>query len=130
MCSSDLPPLQNVNFYEIAQKVVSRIYDLVPTHELDELAAEQCTQKGVDHIDYNILASRIAISNNHKRTSPSFSETITLLYNNKDQHNKVCPLISKNVYEFTMSNKNKLNSVIDYSRDYNFDFFSYGNTGR
>jgi len=65
------PVLKNVNYFEIAQKVVSRIYDLVPTHELDELAAEQCTQKGIEHLDYNALASRIAISNNHKRTSPS-----------------------------------------------------------
>ena len=118
------PVLNNVNYFEIAQKVVSRIYDLVPTHELDELAAEQCTQKGVEHLDYNVLASRIAISNNHKRTSPSFSETITTLFNNKDQLGKHCPLISKDLFDFVQTNKNKLNATIDYSKDYNFDYFA------
>ena len=78
------PKLTEVNFVEIAQKVISRIYDGVHTYELDELAAQQCTQKGVDHIEYNALASRIAISNNQKSTSPSFSETIYMLYNNID----------------------------------------------
>ena len=118
------PKLENVDHLEIAQKVISRIYDGVHTYELDELAAEQCTQKGVEHINYNILASRIAISNNQKRTSPSFSETISILYNNLDVNDKPAPLISDEVYTFVKKNKNKLNSYIDYRRDFNFDYFS------
>lgn len=118
------PKLSHVNYFEIAQKVVTRIYDKVPTHELDDLAAEQCTQKGVEHLEYNALASRIAISNNHKRTSPSFSETMTTLYNNNDQLGKHCPLIGKEVYEFVITNKNKLNDAIDYNKDFNFDYFA------
>ena len=118
------PPLTHVNYFEIAQKVVTRIYDMVATHELDDLAAEQCTQKGVEHLEYNTLASRIAISNNHKRTSPSFSETMTTLYNNNDQLGKHCPLIAKDVYEFVQTNKNKLNDTIDYNKDFNFDYFA------
>ena len=91
---------------------------------MDELAAEQCTQKGVDHIEYNILASRLAISNNQKRTSPSFSETVTILYNNIDVNGESSPLIHVKVYQFVMKNKSKLNSYIDYTRDYNFDYFA------
>ena len=96
------PKLTNVNYCEIAQKVISRIYEGVNTYELDELAAQQCTQKGVEHIEYNILASRIAISNNQKKTSPSFSETIYILYNNIDVHGKKYPLISNEVYKFVL----------------------------
>ena len=118
------PMLENVNYFKIAQMVVSRIYDNVHTHELDELAAQQCTQKGVDHIEYNILASRIAISNNHKRTSPSFSETATILYNNVDNSNNHSPLIDEDIYNFIMKNKTKINAKIDYQRDYNFDYFA------
>ena len=118
------PKLKNVDHLEIAQKVISRIYDGVHTYELDELAAEQCTQKGVDHINYNILAGRIAVSNNQKRTSPSFSETITSLYNNTDVNGEPSPLISDEVFAFVKKNKTKLNSYIDYRRDYNFDYFS------
>ena len=123
LCSKS-PVLTNVDYTGIAQKVISRIYDKVHTHELDELAAEQCTQKGVEHINYSILASRIAISNNQKRTSPSFSETITLLYNNVDVNGKKSQLIATHVYQFVKKNKTKLNSYIDYTRDFNFDYFS------
>ena len=34
-------------------------------------------------------------------------------------------MISEDVYNVVMKHKKKLNSVIDYSRDYNFDYFSY-----
>ena len=119
------PQLHKIDVTEIAQKVCARIYDGVSTGELDELAAEQCTQKSVDHIEYSKLASRIIISNNHKTTSPSFSETVYILYNNKDVHGKPYPLISKKIYEFIMENKVKFNDCIDYSRDYNFDYFGF-----
>tara|TARA_Y100000389_G_scaffold81766_1_gene78346 strand:- start:15211 stop:17943 length:2733 start_codon:yes stop_codon:yes gene_type:complete len=119
------PELHYIEVTEIAQKVCSRIYDGVSTKELDELAAEQCTQKSVDHIEYSKLASRIIISNNHKTTSPSFSETLYILYNNKDVHGKPYPLISEEVYNFVMENKVKFNNYIDYSRDYNFDYFGF-----
>lgn len=119
------PILRQIDITEIAQKVCSRIYDEVTTVELDELAAEQCTHKSVEHIEYSHLASRIIISNNQKITSPSFSETIYILYNNLDINGVHSPLVSKEVYEFVLKNKNKLNDYIDYSRDFNFDYFGF-----
>lgn len=110
---------------KIAQKVCSRIYDGVKTSELDDLAAAICSSMVVDHPDYGKLASRICISNHHKNTSPSFSETITVLYNNVDNDGKPNPLVSKKVYDIVMANKEKLNTCIDYQRDYNFDFFGF-----
>jgi ribonucleoside-diphosphate reductase alpha subunit len=119
------PKLHNVEVTEIAQKVCSRIYDGVTTTELDELAGEQCTEKSVQHLEYSTLASRIIISNNQKITSPSFSETIYILFHNKDVHGKHYPLISEQVYRFVLANKNKINDYIDYSRDFNFDYFGF-----
>ena len=118
------PKLENVNYIDISQKVISRIYDGVHTYELDDLAAQLSAQMGVDHYEYTKLASRIAISNNQKRTSPSFSETITLLFNNTDSNGKNCPLISEDVYHFVIANKSKINDTIDYKRDFNFDYFA------
>ena len=114
------PSLETIEPIEIAQKVCSHIYDGVNTSELDELAAEMCTQKSISNLEYGTLASRIIISNNQKCTSPSFSETIAILYNNRDGK-----LISDKVYEFVMENKNKLNDSIQYSRDYNYDYFAF-----
>lgn len=114
-----------INPMFIGQKVVSQIYDGVKTTELDELAAQICISLETTHLDYGKLASRIIISNNHKNTSPSFSETIYILYHNKDSNGVHCPLIAEDVYQIIMANKSKLNDVLDYERDYLFDYFGF-----
>jgi ribonucleoside-diphosphate reductase alpha chain len=115
----------DINPILIAQKVCSQIYNNVTTVELDELAAQICIAMETTNLDYGILASRIIISNNHKCTSPSFSETIYILYNNKDIHGKKCPLIADDIYEIVMKNKDKINAVLNYERDYLFDYFGF-----
>lgn len=115
----------DVKVHEVAQKVCMRIYDNVKTSELDELAAHLCSSMITDHPDYGTLAARIIISNHHKNTSPSFSETIATLYNNTDVHGEHNPLVSDEVYQVVMKNKEKLNSCIVYERDYLFDYFGF-----
>jgi len=118
--SSELNPIM------VAQKVCSQIYNNVSTTELDELAAQTCISMETIHLDYGILASRIIISNNHKCTSPSFSETIYMLYNNnKDINGNKCALIANDVYDIIMKNKDKLNASINYEKDYLFDYFGF-----
>lgn len=119
--SSDL----NINVSEIAQKVCTRIYDGVKTCELDELAAYLCSSMSIDNPDYSTLASQIIISNHHKNTSPSFSETVQILYDNKDIHGENLPLISDELYDIVCKNKEKLNNYIDYQRDFLFDYFGF-----
>ena len=119
--SSDL----NINVSEIAQKVCTRIYDGVKTCELDELAAYLCSSMSIDNPDYSTLASRIIISNHHKNTSPSFSETVQILYDNKDIHGEKSPLVSEELYDIVCKNKEKLNNYIDYQRDFLFDYFGF-----
>ena len=109
----------DINPIIIAQKVCSQIYNNVSTTELDELAAQICVSMETTHLDYGILASRIIISNNHKCTSPSFSETMYLLHNNKN------PLIADDVYDVVMKNKDKLNAIMNYEKDYLFDYFGF-----
>lgn len=114
-----------VDVYDVSQKVCSRIYDKVKTSELDELAAHICSSMMIEHPDYGVLASRIIISNHQKNTSPSFSETIQCLYDNTDKSGNSNPLISESLYSIVMKNKEKLNAVIDYSRDFLFDYFGF-----
>jgi len=116
---------EKINPIFIAQKVCSQIYNNVSTIELDELTAQICISLETTHLDYGVLANRIIISNNHKNTSPSFSETIYILYNNKDIDNKICHLVSDELYEIVMKNKEKLNALLDYDRDYLFDYFGF-----
>ena len=109
--------LKHVNAHELTQNVCSRIYDGVKTCELDELAANMCSSLIVEHPDYGTLASRIATSNHHKNTSPSFSETMHILHDNN--------IINDELFEVVMLNKEKLNSYIDYKKDYDYDYFAY-----
>lgn len=117
--------LMGVDAHSITQKVCTRIYDGVRTSELDELAAQMCASLVTEHPDYGILAARIIVSNHHKNTSPSFSETMGMLYNATDVHGKHNPLISEELWEMVQMHKEKLNSVIDYERDYLFDYFGF-----
>jgi len=107
----------DVNVYELAQKVCSRIFDGVMTSELDELAAQMCSSLIIEHPDYDKLASRISCSNHHKNTSPSYSETTSILFANG--------LINERIYDMVQKNKEKLNSSIDYSRDFTYDYFGF-----
>ena len=116
---------ENINPIIIAQKVCAQIYNNVSTIELDELAAQICISMETNDLDYGTLASRIIISNNHKCTSPSLTETVYMLYNNRDKNGNKCPLIADDVYDIIMKNKEKLNDVINYDKDYLFDYFGF-----
>ncbi len=120
------PKCVNIDPSLIAQKVCARIYDGVKTTELDELAAQITIALCTTHLEYGTLAGRIIISNNHKNTTNSFSETVTALYNEQDAvSGKLKGLISKSMYEVIQQNKERLNAVIDHQRDYDFDFFAF-----
>ena len=66
----------------IAQKVCSEIYDNVKTTELDELSSQIAISMYSKNPEYATLASRIVVSNHHKRTNESFSSVIEELYEN------------------------------------------------
>ena len=115
----------SVNLSRVTRDVASQMYDGMKTYELDELSAQICASLCTEHPDYGTLASRIIISNHHKNTSPSFSEVIRNLYENKNIHGQSAPLVSNELYEIVMENCDKLNSYIDYERDYKFDYFGF-----
>ena len=116
----------HVHYIEIAKKVIQGLYDGVTTSELDNLAAETAATMAAQHPDYALLAARIAVSNLHKSTSKSFSETITALYNYIDpKTDQKAGLISKETYEVVIENRDRLNSSIIYDRDYAFDYFGF-----
>ncbi len=111
---------------KISMRVIEGIYDGVSTSELDNLAAEIAATLTTTHPDFAKVAARIAVSNLHKNTKKSFSETI------KDLHDYVNPrtgkkasMIAEDVYKIIMDNANKLDSTIIYNRDFGYDFFGF-----
>ena len=110
----------------VAMKVIEGIYDGVSTTDLDNLAAEVAAAKTIDHPDYALLASRIAVSNLHKETKKTFSEVIEDLYRYEDpKTNENASLIADDVYRVVMDNKDVLDSSIIYDRDFRYDYFGF-----
>jgi ribonucleoside-diphosphate reductase alpha chain len=111
---------------KVAMRVIEGLYDGVTTSELDNLAAEVAATMTTAHPDYAKLAARIAVSNLHKNTKKSFTETMTDLYEYVNPRTgKKAPLLADDVYEIIMKNADKLDSTIIYSRDFNYDYFGF-----
>lgn len=111
---------------QVAIKVIEGIYDGVTTSELDNLAAEVAASLTTTHPDYALLASRIAISNLHKNTKKSFSETMRDLYEYIDPRTGLkASLLADDVYQIISDNAELLDSTIIYDRDFGYDYFGF-----
>ncbi|XP_071735448.1 ribonucleoside-diphosphate reductase large subunit-like [Rutidosis leptorrhynchoides] len=110
----------------VSQKVCAGVYKGVTTSQLDELAAETAAALTANHPDYASLAARIAVSNLHKNTKKSFSETVKDMYNHvSERSGQKAALIADDVYEIIMKHAARLDSEIIYDRDFDYDFFGF-----
>ncbi len=111
---------------DVAKKVIEGLFDGVTTSELDNLAAETAASLTTKHPDYALLASRIAVSNLHKNTIKSFSETMRHLHQYIDPKNgKNASLLADDVWDIIEKNAELLDSTIIYDRDFGFDYFGF-----
>ncbi len=111
---------------KVAMRVIEGLYDGVTTSELDNLAAEIAATMTTTHPDYAKLAARISVSNLHKNTKKSFSETMKDLYEYVNPRTgKKAPLVSDEVYEVIRQHADTLDSMIIYNRDFGYDYFGF-----
>ena len=112
--------LDHVNPDLVAQKVCNQLQDGMKTSELDEFAAETCAMMQARyHPNYGKLAARIVIDNHQKNTPNTLVECVEKLYNGAVQ------LVSDKYYEQVSEYYYKYQNLIDYSRDFNFDYFGF-----
>ena len=117
---------KHVEPIEVAKKVINGIYDGVTTSELDNLAAETAASLTTKHPDYALLASRIAISNLHKNTNKSFSQTMRALHDYIDPRSgQPAKLIADDIMKVIEENAAELDSSIIHDRDFGFDYFGF-----
>ena len=117
--------LKNIIYAQLAIKVIDQLHDDIKTTKIDELSAEQCAAMSSRHPDYSKLGSAIIISNLQKNTNDCFYETIKKLYEFKDINNKNYRLIHDDIMKLVEENREYLNSIIDYKRDFLFDYFGF-----
>jgi len=114
-----------INYSSLVMKVIDQLFDKIETTKIDELAAEQCASLSTHHPDYGVLASRIVVSNHQKNTTSSFSQVMKELYEFNDIHGVHKPLISQHVWKYIELNVDKLDDMVNHSRDYLIDYFGF-----
>ena len=122
---NNMEPKLKLNYSQFVMDVIEQLYPDISTTKIDELTAEQCASMCTKHPDYGSLASRIIVSNNHKNTLASFSDTMELLYEFKDIHDKHIPIIDANVWTIIKKNKDFFDNLVDYNRDFEIDYFGF-----
>ncbi|MEE9572550.1 MAG: ribonucleoside-diphosphate reductase subunit alpha, partial [Candidatus Neomarinimicrobiota bacterium] len=115
----------SINYTGLVQKIIDRLYDGIPTTQIDELTAQQCASLITTHPDYGELASRLLISNHQKNTESIYAMVVKRLYEFKDIHNKPSPLVSKELYDIVTQNAKEIQDMFDYDRDYLLDYFGF-----
>ena len=103
----------NVDVRGVAQKVIGGIYSGISTREIDDLTCEVLAAMITVHPDYGVLASRVAVSNLHKQTNPSFSETELALIDDE------------NIGAIIRNHAQKLDSVIRHDNDFDIPYFGF-----
>ena len=98
------------------------VFPGVTTTELDTLAAETAAYMSTQHPDFSVLAARLSVSNLHKQTKKSFSETINDLRNYVHPVRWPAQLIAEDVHAIIQENKATLDSAIVYDRDFSYDY--------
>jgi ribonucleoside-diphosphate reductase alpha chain len=111
--------LEQVNPDLVAQKVCSQLSDNIKTSDLDEFAAETCAMmQSRYHPNYGMLAARILIDNHHKNTPSTLAECMETLHHEDE-------ITSEKYHDLVCANAAEYESMIDYSRDYMFDYFGF-----
>jgi ribonucleoside-diphosphate reductase alpha subunit len=119
-----LDPIK-INYTQLTMKIIDQLYDKISTTKIDELTADQCASMSSIHYDYGTLASRIIVSNCHKNTDADFGTVIKKLYNYKDKHGTLAPLITRELVDFAKLHAKVIKARIDYNRDFLFDYFGF-----
>ncbi len=104
--------LDHVNPDLVAQKVCSQIADGIKTSELDEFAAETCAMmQARNHPNYGKLAARLVIDNHQKNTPKRMDDVVGILSDEGVMADFDVPT--------------EVDAMIDYSRDFLFDYFGF-----
>ena len=115
-----------VDYFQVAQKVISGLYDGVTSTELDQLSAETAASMITTHPDYGKLAARIIITSLYKGVAKEFSVVAKQLHEYINPvNNEPAGLISDDVYAVIEKHATELNAMIVHDRDFNFDYFGY-----
>ena len=113
----------DVDVSMVGTDVSTQIYNKITTYEIDDLTARVCVNKQFYHPDYEVLASKICVNNLHKTTESNYVKVAEKMYNYVNTGNKHSPRLSQYFIKQVLKFGDKLNSILDYTLDYNLNYF-------
>ena len=119
------PKINHVNPFELMLVVAQSLKSGISTYEIDEYAADTAASLSLTNPHYMKLAGRIAVDNHQKATMRSFTDKMEKAYMRMDTSGKVTPLLSKEFFSYVEDNQDALERMIEYERDFLFDFFGF-----
>jgi len=120
LSQEELPKIDVIN---IVQKTINSIKPGITTEELDLESAKICANLATKDYLYSVLAGRILVSNLHKKTSNKFSDKMIRI--NIDSAETGRKILDEKFVEFVNLNSDYLDSIVDYTRDFNYDIFAF-----
>lgn len=109
------PSLPDVDVTRVAASVCSAVHDGISTSRLDELAADVAAGLCTEHPGYGTLAARILVSNLQKNTADSVLDT----------YERMADLLDPGFLAVVRAHADKLQAMVRYERDYDYDFFGF-----
>jgi ribonucleoside-diphosphate reductase alpha chain len=119
----NMEPKLSIKADKVAQRTISMMVDKITTYELDMLSSKICGSLITENYDYNLLASRIVISNLHKETDDCLLTTLININKIVDENGHLINLINPKLIKFTENYYNDIHSIINYEKDFTFDYF-------
>jgi len=122
--------LDRVKVHTISLKTINNIYEGISTSELDTISANICATLAATDYQYNQLGGRILISSAEKNIHVKMGDddsfvkrmnNIQIEYNKRNGRDYLVPEMLKYVND----NADVINAIVDYTKDFNFEFFGY-----
>lgn len=109
----------DVDYTRVAQEAISVLVDKMKSSEIDCLTANLAHNRHSEHPDYDILATRIIVSNHHKETCgyELFSQVVWELHESGQLNDEFYNVVQQYAAE--------LDSAIDYAKDYDLTYFGF-----
>jgi len=102
-----------VDYGRIVREVCVGMSDDMRTADIDSLAASVCVNHQLEAVEYEVLGTRLLISNHHRQTSSSVLETYAAL----------ADVLDPAFLAYVETHADELQTLIDYDRDYDFQYF-------
>ncbi|KAI5187525.1 ribonucleoside-diphosphate reductase subunit M1 [Nematocida homosporus] len=112
-----------INLPELTRKVAAGVAPGMTTEEIGTLAAETAADMTTHHPDYAHLAGRIAVNLIQRNAPETFSAAMAELFMHTNSTGERVQIVTDELYEIVMKNKERLDSAIVHSRDLDFSYF-------